>query len=98
VRSGCVVGVHPVQLASELCRETDTDTTPATVPAISVLWVVAKLEGRPPPPTQGSQISDLEVSHTGGIADRLGIRVRSVSKLSTSVADVFRDVSGMRDL
>ena len=64
-----------------------------TTTVMSVLSLVAKLA-----PTQGSQISDLEVSHTGGIADRLGIRVRSVSKLSTSVADVSRDVSGMRDL
>ena len=47
---------------------------------------------------RGSQTSDLEVSCTGGIVEKVRMSVRSVSKLSRSITDASRDVSGMRYL
>ena len=53
------------------------------------------------PQHKDTAFSDLEVSGTGDIVDRVLMSlmsVRSVSKLHTSVTDVSHDISGMRDL
>ena len=53
---------------------------------------------RDAPPARESQISDLEVSCTGGIVDRVRIDVKDISELSASIMNVSRDISGERDL
>ena len=64
---------------------------------LSVLWGVAKLADAPPQCT-GSQMSDLEVHHTGNIVEIVRNDCTELRNTPNAYSHHIPDVSSVRDL